>query len=56
MFSETGDELISTQSDEFGNTHFVLPTAPDDLLLLTLTLNNDKQQLFLRVSGSKKPA
>lgn len=49
--SETGGNFFSTQSDEFGNTHFVVPGAslPDDILLLTLNLKGSEQQLLLRI-------
>jgi len=53
--SETGGELMSGQTDEFGNTHFVVPSTADDLLLVTLTLNKDEQQLLFRVPQSNKP-
>ena len=54
--SETGGELFSTQSDEFGNSHFVLPGVHDDLLLLALNLKGTEQQILFRVPEGQKPA
>jgi len=53
-----GEELISTQSDEFGNSHFSIPTGmpPDDMYVLTLTLRDTERQFLFRVPGSKPPA
>jgi len=56
VFSESGGELVSTKTDEFGNVHFVLPSVHDDLLLLVLNLKGEKQEVLLRIPESKKPA
>jgi len=55
--SEKGDELISTESDAFGNSRFLVPSAelPDDLLLFTLKLQDAEQRLLLRVPERQKP-
>jgi len=58
VHSGSGEELISTQSDEFGNSHFSIPTSPppDDMHVFTLTLQGAEQQLLFRVPESKPPA
>jgi putative zinc finger protein len=55
-FSESAGELISAKTDEFGNLRFILPSGLDDLLLLTLNLEGDKQEVLLRIPESKEPA
>jgi hypothetical protein len=47
--SETGEELISTQADESGKSHFVIPSAPDGLLVLILNLEGSEQQVVFRI-------
>jgi hypothetical protein len=49
--SETKSEIFSTQSDKFGNSHFVVPRTsfPGDLLLVTLSLQDKELQFLLRV-------
>lgn len=56
--SGSGEELISTQSDEFGNCHFVIPTgvAPDESYVFTLTLKDSEKQFLFRVREGKSPA
>jgi Putative zinc-finger len=49
VHSETGDELVSAQSDEFGNSRFVVPSTPDHLLVFTLKLGDAAQSFVLRV-------
>ena len=56
VFSESGGELVSTKTDGFGNVHFVLPSVHDDLVLLILKLEDEKQEVLLRIPESKKPA
>lgn len=51
--SGTGEELISTVSDEFGNSRFVIPRALDDLFVLTLNLEENEQHLLFRVPLTK---
>jgi hypothetical protein len=53
VHSKTGEELISTESDEFGNSRFVVPKAPGNLFLLMLNLQGIEQQVLFRVSDNE---
>jgi hypothetical protein len=49
--SGAGEELLATQSDEFGNSHFVVPAASpsDDLRVFMLSLKGIERQFLFRV-------
>jgi hypothetical protein len=53
--SETGDELVSTKSDEFGNSRFMLPSAPGGIYILTLSIEDIQQQILFRAPEMAKP-
>jgi hypothetical protein len=55
--SEAGDELLSVQTDQHGNTHFAVPVAedPQALLLLTFKLKDREEQFLIRVSNTSEP-
>jgi hypothetical protein len=56
--SGAGDELVSVQSDTYGNCHFLVPSAEyaDALCLLTFHLKDREQQVLLRVPKASEPA
>lgn len=47
--SGTGKELVSTRSDESGNSRFVVPRAAGDMRVLTLDLQGMKHQISFRI-------
>jgi hypothetical protein len=47
--SGTGKELISTRSDESGNSRFVVPSAAGDMRVLTLDLQGIMHQISFRI-------
>jgi anti-sigma-K factor RskA len=50
-------ELLSVQTDRYGNTHFAIPAAedPETVLLLKLKLKDSEEQFLIRVPRAPEP-